>query len=471
MERSRRNALLSIGIAMVLVLGTYTFATANMLTNPGFEANGGSYDGWTVAADGGAHISTPDNDDIYRTGTAAAKIHGEFSNCPDYPTFDVGVVFQEFTATPGTEYELSGYSFVSIADPIPGTDTCLGNRLLAKVVFFNSVGGEMSGNEVVIGDWSTPSDEWIPFTVTAPVPTGAATVQALLIFLQPGCDEGAVFVDDCVLLEKTPVSEPNVLTNPSFDAGLTDWTAFGNAYYDGRNWAHHTSTGSCKLYGTFSPGNDSGIFQQHAATPGSIWKFDLYAMTSCRETPIQAGNSNVVVANLTFKDGSGATVGTAESVILGDTAPIGVWTDHTLYGTAPAGTDSVAAYVLFVQDGELLDQGAAWVDDLSLYDISMVGVSDGEIAAPTLHQNAPNPFNPVTRIAFELPRRGEVEVIIYNVAGREVVTLHKGVLPAGPHSLMWDGRTSDGNMAASGTYWYLLRTADGQTARSMVLLK
>jgi flagellar hook assembly protein FlgD len=83
----------------------------------------------------------------------------------------------------------------------------------------------------------------------------------------------------------------------------------------------------------------------------------------------------------------------------------------------------------------------------------------------------PNPFNPVTKIAFELPKKGEVEVVIYNVAGREVVTLHKGELPAGPHSLTWDGRTSGGSMAASGAYWYLLRTPDGQTSRSMVLLK
>ena len=41
----------------------------------------------------------------------------------------------------------------------------------------------------------------------------------------------------------------------------------------------------------------------------------------------------------------------------------------------------------------------------------------------------------------------------------------------GPHALTWDGRTSDGSIAASGTYWYMLRTAEGETARSMVLLK
>ena len=218
-------------------------------------------------------------------------------------------------------------------------------------------------------------------------------------------------------------------------------------------------------------GLDSGMFQQFPATPGSIWKFDAYVMTTCIESPIQPGNSNVLVGNLTFKDSAGATIGTAEEVFLGDISPIGSWTKQTLVAEAPAGTDSIAAYILFVQDEAVLDQGAAWVDDVSLYQTDWVGIEDGAVARPTLHQNVPNPFNPVTKIAFELPKRGEVEVVVYNVAGREVVTLHEGVLPAGRHALTWDGRTSDGSMAASGTYWYQLRTEDGQTARSMVLLK
>jgi hypothetical protein len=469
--RSRRTALLRLLMAAALILMTGTAANANLLVNPGFEDGGGSYNGWSTFGNG-PNISTPDDDDIYRSGTAAAKIYGEFNGCPT-PHFDVGGAYQAFAVTPGVEYEFSGYSFVSLADTIPGYDTCLGNRLIAKVVFFNSVGGEMTSNEVILGDWSTPRDEWIPFSVTAPVPTGAATVQPMLLFLQPGCDEGSVFVDDCVFVAKTPVSEPNVLVNPSFNTDLSGWTAFGNAYYDGRAWAQRTPTGSCKLYGTFTAGNDSGIFQEIAATAGSIWKFDVNVMTSCVETPLQPGNSNVVVANLTFRDAAGATTGTAEEVVLvGDTVQLGTWTGHTLYGTAPAGTYSVAAYVLFVQDSELLDQGAAWVDDLSLYDISMVGVESGaELASPTLHQNVPNPFNPVTRIAFELPRRGDVEVTIYNVSGREVRKLYSGLMSAGPHTLVWDGTTDDGEMAASGVYWYKLSTDGGQSARSMVLLK
>jgi hypothetical protein len=469
MKGARKVIWFSLIILLALAFGTVGLAQANLLVNPGFEANGGSYDGWTVYATG-AHISTPDNDDIYRSGTAAAKIYGEFTNCPDFPQFDDGVVFQTLPATPGLEYEFSGYTFVSNADTIPGSNTCDYNRLLAKIAFFNGSGIEVSGNEIVIGDWSTPLDQWLEFSVTAPAPPTAATMQALLIFLQPACDEGSVFVDDLSLVGATPTTEPNMLVNPSFNTDLSGWTTFGNVYYDGRTWARRTPTGGAKLYGTFVEGSDSGMFQQFPADPGSIWKFDAYVMTTCIESPIQPGNGNIVLAELLFKDAMGVETGSADAIILDQTSPIGTWTKHTVMGTAPAGTDSVAAYILFVQPVPT-EQGAAWVDDLSLYDIAMVGVPEEDLVGATLHQNVPNPFNPRTQIAFELPTRGDVEVVVYNLAGREVVTLYRGELPAGPHSVTWDGRTSDGSPAASGTYWYQLRTPDGQTSRSMVLLK
>jgi len=469
MERSRTAASLSLLLVAALILGTGAGAHANQLTNPGFEDGGGSFDGWTNYAS--SDISTPDNDDIYRSGTAAAKIYGDFTGCPGNPQFDDGVVFQQFAGTPGTLYEFTGYTFISETDSIPGTNTCDYNRLLAKIVFLNGSGFEIGGLETVIGDYRTPKGEWVEFSVVAPAPTGTATIQPMLIFLQPACDEGAVFVDDLYCDAKAPEPfEPNVLANPSFDNDLSGWTAFGNAYHDGRSWARRTAPGAAKLYGTFVEGLDSGMFQQFPATPGSIWKLDAYAMTNCIETPIQPGNTNVVVANLTFKDAAGGVVGTAEQVIMDDTVSPGGWMKHTLFGTAPAGTDSVAAYLLFVQNPEL-DQGSAFIDDVSLYDVGTVGVPDEQLTGPTLHQNVPNPFNPLTRIAFELPTRGGVELTIYNVSGREVATLYRGELPAGPHSLTWNGRTNDGGMAASGVYWYQLRTQDGQTARSMILLK
>ena len=89
----------------------------------------------------------------------------------------------------------------------------------------------------------------------------------------------------------------------------------------------------------------------------------------------------------------------------------------------------------------------------------------------TLHQNVPNPFNPATRISFELQRADVVNLRIFDTAGRRVATLLQGSLDAGPHSVNWNGRMSNGNLAAAGIYHYVLETSEGRSSRQMVLLK
>ncbi|HEU4930159.1 MAG TPA: choice-of-anchor D domain-containing protein, partial [Candidatus Krumholzibacteria bacterium] len=67
----------------------------------------------------------------------------------------------------------------------------------------------------------------------------------------------------------------------------------------------------------------------------------------------------------------------------------------------------------------------------------------GDDRTPTkfeLYANRPNPFNPTTTIAYDLPRGVQVSLTIYDVHGREVRQLVNGTQPAGNHSIVWDGR-------------------------------
>lgn len=85
---------------------------------------------------------------------------------------------------------------------------------------------------------------------------------------------------------------------------------------------------------------------------------------------------------------------------------------------------------------------------------------------------APNPFNPTTRIDFELPRATRVVLTVHDAAGRRVRTLHDGVLPAGPHTATWDGRDDAGRAQASGTYLVRLRGEEGtETGRKVMLVR
>jgi hypothetical protein len=417
---------------------------------------------------------TAANDNIMRTGAAASKIYGGYPDCP-VPTFNVSGCGQAFTPTVGVDYEFSGWSYVSSADVIPGTSTCSSNRLIAKIVFFNAASGgaEIGSNEVVLGDFDTALDQWIPFSISAPAPTGALRVEALLLYLQPGCDGGAVFVDDLSFsaLPASPAGS-NVLANPSFSGNLTGWTTFGNVYYDGRAWARRTPTGGAKMFSTFDLiSNTSGMYQEFAATPGSNWQLDVYVMTTCMETPILGTNTNTVVARIVFLDAGDVEVGFQDATILDNTAPLGTWTKHSvIVNGAPAGTAKVRPYILFVSPAA--EGGAAWVDDIYFGGLIPTGV--GDTPAPVAFQlqpNVPNPFGQSTRIDFDLDASDDVNVAVYDVKGSRVATLLDARVAAGPHSVTWDGRSANGRPAPSGIYWCVLKTPAGQTSRRMLLLR
>ncbi len=101
-------------------------------------------------------------------------------------------------------------------------------------------------------------------------------------------------------------------------------------------------------------------------------------------------------------------------------------------------------------------------------------VQTDENALPTVTQlrgNYPNPFNPQTTIAFELSQSGQAAVDVYDLAGRLVRKLHSGVLAAGPHEVMWNGRGSDGRMSAAGIYFFRLKTETVIDTQRMMLVK
>jgi hypothetical protein len=88
-----------------------------------------------------------------------------------------------------------------------------------------------------------------------------------------------------------------------------------------------------------------------------------------------------------------------------------------------------------------------------------------------LHPNVPNPFNPSTRIRFELPRSQDITLDVYDLRGRRVRRLAQGTWDAGEHGLVWDGTDDQGRTVPSGVYVSRLRAADGDLSRRMVLLK
>ncbi len=102
---------------------------------------------------------------------------------------------------------------------------------------------------------------------------------------------------------------------------------------------------------------------------------------------------------------------------------------------------------------------------------ALSGVEPARTAGLRLDGGAPNPFNPRTTIAFELPQAGHARLDVYDAAGLRVRRLVDADLAAGRHEAAWDGRTDAGVEAASGTYLVLLDTGNGALRRKMTLLR
>lgn len=84
----------------------------------------------------------------------------------------------------------------------------------------------------------------------------------------------------------------------------------------------------------------------------------------------------------------------------------------------------------------------------------------------TLYQNYPNPFNPTTTIKYDLPKSGNVELVIYDILGRNVKTLVNETKEAGRYEVKWDASS-----IASGVYIYQLITEKFVNTKKMILLR
>jgi len=95
-------------------------------------------------------------------------------------------------------------------------------------------------------------------------------------------------------------------------------------------------------------------------------------------------------------------------------------------------------------------------------------------AVPTVYsinQNFPNPFNPTTTIEYSIPQAGNVNLVIYNMAGQKVRTLVNENQPAAYKKVVWDGRNDMGETVGAGMYFYKLVSGNFTKIQKMTLIK
>jgi hypothetical protein len=83
----------------------------------------------------------------------------------------------------------------------------------------------------------------------------------------------------------------------------------------------------------------------------------------------------------------------------------------------------------------------------------------------SLNQNFPNPFNPSTTISYQLSAEGPVSIKVYDVLGRELITLVNEVKQSGLHEVNFDA-----SEFGSGIYLYKMTVNNFIQIRKMIVL-
>ena len=194
---------------------------------------------------------------------------------------------------------------------------------------------------------------------------------------------------------------------------------------------------------------------------GQAWQIPFASSDNTISLDIQ-NNSNIEADNVlvTFKNiPSWLTFKSSTASIKSITANASGDAEFTfsIDRKAPVGKDTTLTATISTANGQ------TWTKDIEI-----------TVGAPKdykLYNNFPNPFNPSTKIAFDLPKASHVKLIIYDIIGREVAQIADADYPAGYTELTWNGVNKNGVTVSSGVYFYRASTDSWDKVKKMLMLK
>ena len=88
-----------------------------------------------------------------------------------------------------------------------------------------------------------------------------------------------------------------------------------------------------------------------------------------------------------------------------------------------------------------------------------------------LFQAYPNPFNPVTNIAFRLDKAANVSLVVYDITGKLIKTIFKKREFSGYTTVQWNGTDEFQNQVSSGLYIYTFKSSEFNVSKKMILIR
>ncbi|TES92736.1 MAG: T9SS type A sorting domain-containing protein [Candidatus Cloacimonadota bacterium] len=260
------------------------------------------------------------------------------------------------------------------------------------------------------------------------------------------------------------IFQQNLVDDGGVNGGLTGWNQCGPAgtlYYihrSGGSW----STPKQIMFPTYEINNyEAGFPSAGIATDNTI-----YFSTTQPDSATPDTNSAYFPFDVHYAEISPYT----GAVSYGGIVSVGDTTYNAIYGQTPQ-------FVPIEGPGITWSQMYNAVPPTDIYYRhcdTLVAVRESKtISHPspvTLYQNYPNPANGKTMIRFTVPSNTFISLDIYDISGRLVKTLAKGVPGAGSYFVVWDGKDLNGKEAPGGVYLYTLRAGSYTETRKLLLV-
>ncbi|MCB2198457.1 S8 family peptidase [bacterium] len=369
---------------------------------------------------------------------------------PKWRTHDAGEMVASIT-----DFGAIGYR-----DYVNNKDRAEGIRLTERSTGFLFHGSVMVAQGANVSDCAFGNNSqniYDFFTTSAGEIRQVATAPSQVVYSAQYTD-GAAFGTAGVLVDQTSISYPNgeeivyvdldvtpiAGNNFTYDVGLyCDWD-IGGAY---NNTVRYNSTE--KLSYILGPNGAAGI-KIIGDTPVGVAAID-------NEAVVYNGFTDTEKAQL-------MTSGTenAEFLTAGDMSHI---VAVRLEGVTVAEPGRASFAILAAESESAL---------LGLAKRTVGGEWDGNVTIPgqfSLSNAWPNPFNSSASTIVNLPEAGRLEVVVHDLLGRRVAVLADNDYLAGRHRLVWDGRSSSGLEAASGTYFVRAGWNDRWMTRRITLVR
>ncbi|MEL6822919.1 MAG: T9SS type A sorting domain-containing protein, partial [Calditrichota bacterium] len=215
-------------------------------------------------------------------------------------------------------------------------------------------------------------------------------------------------------------------------------------------------TDTAQVYFTITPRNDPPIVESPIADTTLAQNSGLVFIAKLNNVFADVDLNDMPLENF--------SVGSDNEIVIPSLA------GDSLYLAAPSGASGIDTIRVIA-----IDDSVASAEDVFVVNVLVpASVEDEPSSVPqefTVYANYPNPFNPSTKIRYYLPKRSQVTVTVFDIAGGLITTLVNDYQGPGLEEVGWNAVDQQGNSISSGVYLYRVEAAGRIETRKMIYIK